>query len=93
MSTRLALANLRHHKARTAVAIAGVSFAVLLVFMQLGFLGAVAKTATIVYDALDFQIALRSPAYLHLTEAGTIPEATFEQIRAIEGVLSARLIS
>jgi putative ABC transport system permease protein len=90
MSTRLALANLRHYKARTAVAIAGVAFAVLLVFMQLGFLGAVAKTATIIYDALDFDIVLRSPAYLHLTEAGSIPESRLLQVRSLPQVARAR---
>ena len=90
MSTRLALANLRHHKARTAVAMAGVAFAVLLIFMQLGFLGAVANTATIVYDALDFDIVLRSPAYLHLTEAGSIPETRLLQARSLPAVQNAR---
>jgi putative ABC transport system permease protein len=89
-STRLALANLRHYKARTAVAIAGVAFAVLLVFMQLGFLGAVAKTATIIYDALDFDIVLRSPAYLHLTEAGSIPESRLLQARSLSEIASVR---
>lgn len=90
MSTRLALANLRHYKARTAVAIAGVAFAVLLIFMQLGFLGAVAKTATIVYDALDFDVMLRSPAYLHLTEPGSIPEARLLQARSLSEVAGVR---
>jgi putative ABC transport system permease protein len=84
------LANLRHRKGRTAVAIAGVAFAVLLIFMQLGFLGAVAKTATIVYDALDFQLALRSPAYLHLTEAGTIPETRLRQAESLPQIRRAR---
>src|SRR5688572_12888050 len=90
MSTRLALANLRHYKARTAVAIAGVAFAVFLTFMQLGFLGAVAKTATIIYDALEFDIVLRSPAYLHLTEAGSIPESRLLQVRSLPQVARAR---
>lgn len=90
MSTRLALANLRHYKARTAVAIAGVAFAVLLIFMQLGFLGAVAKTATIVYDALEFDIMLRSPAYLHLTEPGSIPTHRLRHAESLSGVLEAK---
>ena len=42
MRTPLAWLNLLHNRARTAVALAGVSFSVLLIFMQLGFLGAVA---------------------------------------------------
>ena len=37
MRTPLAWLNLVHHKPRTLVAVAGVAFAVLLSFMQLGF--------------------------------------------------------
>ncbi|MEO0356655.1 MAG: DevC protein, partial [Cyanobacteria bacterium P01_A01_bin.3] len=43
MRTPIAWLNLVHERSRLLVAIAGVSFAVLLVFMNLGFLGALAK--------------------------------------------------
>ena len=54
MNTPLAWKNLLHNKVRTAVALAGVAFAVILIFMQLGFKGAVRKTATQIYDALAY---------------------------------------
>ena len=73
MKTPLAWKNLIYNKVRTAVALAGVGFAVILIFMQMGFLGAVRKTATQIYDALDFDLMLRSPAYLHLTEPRSFP--------------------
>ncbi|MEM9659334.1 MAG: FtsX-like permease family protein [Planctomycetota bacterium] len=73
MRTPLAWKNLVHNKVRTLVALAGVGFAVILIFMQLGFKGAVRKTATQIYDELDFDLLLRSPAYLHLTEPRTFP--------------------
>ena len=63
MKTPLACLNLLHGKTRTLVAIAGVSFSVLLIFMQLGFLGSVRQTATAIYDALEFDIMIRSPGY------------------------------
>ncbi|MGB6045532.1 MAG: DevC protein, partial [Pirellulales bacterium] len=73
MKTQLALQNLAQNKARTCVATAGVTFAVVLIFMQLGFLGATRRTATLIYDGLDFDIVLRSPSYVHLTDARTLP--------------------
>lgn len=66
--TPMALLNVLQFPVRTAVSAAGVTFALLLVFMQLGFLGAVSNTATILYNQLDFDIVIRSPDYLHLYE-------------------------
>ena len=54
MKTPLAWKNLTHNKVRTAIGVAGVGFAVILIFMQMGFKGAIKKTATQIYDALDF---------------------------------------
>ena len=46
MKTPLVLHNLVHNKVRTLVAVAGVSFAIILVFMQLGFFASAETTAT-----------------------------------------------
>jgi putative ABC transport system permease protein len=51
------------------VSLLGVTFAVLLIFMQLGFRGAVANTATVVYGRMQFDILVQSREYLHLYEA------------------------
>ncbi|MEZ6074808.1 MAG: hypothetical protein R3C56_03765 [Pirellulaceae bacterium] len=48
-----------HQPLQTGVSIAGVAFALLLVFMQLGFMGAVAFTATNVLEQLEFDVLLR----------------------------------
>jgi putative ABC transport system permease protein len=90
MKTPLAWKNLVHNKVRTSVALAGVGFAVILIFMQLGFLGAVRKTATQIYDALDFDLMLRSPAYLHLTEPRTFPRERIYQAASLPEVRKAR---
>jgi putative ABC transport system permease protein len=67
-----------------------VAFAVVLIFMQLGFLGAVSKTATMIFDAMDFDIALRSPAYLHLSEPRWFPRVRVEQAASLPMVASAK---
>ena len=90
MKTPLAWKNLVHNKVRTVVALAGVGFAVILIFMQLGFLGAVRKTATQIYDALDFDLMLRSPAYLHLTEPRTFPRERVFQAASLPEVQRAQ---
>jgi putative ABC transport system permease protein len=89
MKTPLAWKNLAHNKVRTAVALAGVGFAVILIFMQMGFKGAVRKTATQIYDALDFDLMLRSPAYLHLTEPRTFPRQRVLQAASLSQVAQA----
>ncbi len=90
MNTPLAWKNLVHNKVRTAIGVAGVSFAVILIFMQLGFLGGIIKTATQIYDALDFDLMLRSPAYLHLTEARSFPRSRLHQSASLSEVSHAR---
>ena len=82
----LAWSNLRHEKIRTAVAVAGVTFAVVLMFMQLGFLAAVERTATVIYSALDFDILLRSPSYLHLSDPRMFPGQRMRQAASHPGV-------
>lgn len=72
MTTPLALHNLGHQLTRTIVSIAGVGFALLLVFMQLGFQGAVSHTATNVLENARFDLLLRSSDYMHLYEPGRI---------------------
>jgi putative ABC transport system permease protein len=91
MKTQLAWKNLVHNRVRTVVALAGVGFAVILIFMQMGFKGAVRKTATQIYDALDFDLMLRSPAYLHLTEPRAFPRERVYAAASLPEVTVARL--
>lgn len=90
MKTPLAWKNLTHNRVRTAIGVAGVGFAVILIFMQMGFKGAIRKTATQIYDALDFDLMLRSPAYLHLTEPRAFPRSRIYQAASLPEVTQAR---
>jgi putative ABC transport system permease protein len=67
--TPMAFYNVLQYPLRTTVSAAGIAFALLLVFMQLGFLGAVSNTATVLINQLEFDLMIRSPDYLHLYEA------------------------
>jgi putative ABC transport system permease protein len=88
--TPISTLNLVGKPAQTIVSILGVAFALLLIFMQLGFRGAVANTATIVYDKLEFDCLLRSPEYLHLYETRTLPISVLDIVRSHPDVESAR---
>ncbi|MFY8201214.1 MAG: DevC protein, partial [Pirellula staleyi] len=63
--TPISLLNLISQPTRAIVSILGVAFALLLIFMQLGFRGAVGNTATIVYGKLSGELVMRSPDYVH----------------------------
>lgn len=89
MRVPLAWCNLVHNKLRTLVASSGVAFAVILVFMQLGFLGAVETTAMLIYEALDFDLVVRSPMYLHLAEPRNFPRNRLHMAEACPGVQQA----
>ena len=86
MKTPLAIYNLWHQGVKTLVSVGGVSFALLLVFMQLGFKGAVSTTATNVLDNLEFDILLRSHEYMHLYEAGRIERRWLDAARGADNV-------
>jgi putative ABC transport system permease protein len=86
MRTSLAWANLVHNKIRTLVAVAGVAFAVVLIFMQLGFIGSLETTATVIYNALRFDICIRSKDYVNFSQARTFPLRRLHQVAAAEGV-------
>lgn len=88
MKTPLAWRNVSQNKARSVVALCGISFAILLIFMQLGFRGAATRSATNVYDALDFDVVVLSPQYVSTAHAAQFLRARLEQVRGANGVAS-----
>jgi putative ABC transport system permease protein len=89
MPTPLAWRNVTHKKVRTATALTGVCFAIVLMFMQLGFYDVVFRASTMLVDQFAFDIVLVSPQYAHLRAAGSIPRSRLAQARSLPGVLSA----
>ncbi|NJN89022.1 MAG: FtsX-like permease family protein [Leptolyngbyaceae cyanobacterium SL_5_14] len=86
MRTPLAWLNLLHERTRLLVAIAGVTFAVLLIFMNLGFLGALSLTATRIYSQMNAEIFLRSPQTLEISTTEPFPIERLYQVAGVEGV-------
>ncbi|HEY2383939.1 MAG TPA: ABC transporter permease DevC [Terriglobia bacterium] len=87
--TPFAWRNLTHRKVRALVALSGVTFSVLLIFMELGFHAAILSSATAVYDATDADIFLISPQYQYLGQTGTIPRTRLFQAKSVSGVTDA----
>ena len=82
----LAWANLAHKRTRSAIAAAGVAFAVVLIFMEIGLYGGVERTATMLFDKLRFDLILVSSEYLDLSRPAGIPRDRLAQARSAEGV-------
>ena len=83
---RLGIANLLHHLNRTVLSLAGIGFAIVLIFMQLGFRGSVATTATLIYSTMEFDLVMRSPDYLHFCDARFIERDRLFELASIQGV-------
>ena len=86
----LALQNVRHGRSKTAIAIAGIGFAVVMVILQLGFLEAVKIAASVNYDQLDFDLALVSPQFEQFYDPGTIPLRRLIEVEGLSTVEAAR---
>ena len=86
MRVPLAWLNLVHEKSRLVVALSGVAFAVLLVFMNLGFLGALAKSASMFYQYMDADIFLVSPQTLEISSSKAFPRDRLYQAAGVKGV-------
>src|SRR5437660_3439540 len=89
MRTPLAWNNVTYNKVRTAASLSGVTFAIILIFMQLGFYDVCFRSSTMIYDQLDFDIALVSPQYVHLRAPNTLPRRRLYQAKRVPGVAAA----
>ncbi len=79
---------LTHSRARFAAAVAGVAFASLLVFMQLGILGALNTSTIAPYSFFDADIMVSSEDANTLTDGSNIARSRLFQALGVEGVES-----
>lgn len=84
--TPLGWLQLVHHPARFAMAIAGVAFAVILVFMQLGFMNMLFDTTVMFHRQLKADIVLVNPAARNLIDIRTFPRRRLIQALGVDGV-------
>ena len=87
MATPLSIQNLIHGKWRTILSVVGISIAIVLIFMQLGFLGAVTDTAVVFYDEMEFDLLACSPDYYNFVNSGRCSQ---DDLRTID---SASIVS
>ena len=85
----LAWHNLMHDKVRAAVAAAGVGFAVILMFVQIGFYNGALDSPTAPIQALNGEIVLMSSARYALTAEESFPLARLTQATSCRGVRAA----
>lgn len=90
---RLALSSLLHQPGRTAVSVVGTGFAVVLMFMQLGFLGAVENTATLLYGKMRFDVLVTSGEYIDLSRPGNLSRDTLARAGGVSGVADVQPVS
>lgn len=86
MGVFIAWHNTFHNPKRAAAALAGVTFSVLLVLMQLGFLDSFKRLCVRVYDYLDFDLIIISEQYENLDNAGVFDKVRLMQAKSVPGV-------
>ncbi|MBP0014719.1 MAG: FtsX-like permease family protein [Roseofilum sp. SBFL] len=84
--TPLGFLQLSHDKTRLLIAISGIAFADLLIFMQLGFQGALYSSNTRLHNILNADIVLISPQARNLVHLSTITRRRLYQAMDVPGV-------
>lgn len=85
---KLAWLQLWQQKIRLAVAISGVAFAVILIFMQLGFQEALYRSAVNLHSRLATDLVLISPRSAYLVAMKAFPRRRLHQAAGFPGVRS-----
>lgn len=85
----LALLQLTHNKGRFVVTLAGVTFAVILMFMQLGFQDALYEDATTIHRSLKADLILLSPKSVAFFGTSSFPLRRLYDAMEVPGVASA----
>ncbi|MDA8020032.1 MAG: FtsX-like permease family protein [Thermoanaerobaculia bacterium] len=89
---RLAFLDLVHRPGRTAAALAGVIFAVVLLFMQSGFYLACRDSATRIHDLLEFDVLITSARYAFVLKPDAVERDRVLQARAVPGVADVMMV-
>ncbi len=87
--TPLGWLQLSHDKGRMLVAIAGIAFADVLMFMQLGFQNALYSSNTRLHETLQTDLVLMNPQGRNLLNLSSFPRRRLYQAMNVPGVRSA----
>ena len=83
---------LTHNRGRLAAALAGVAFANILVFMQLGFLGALIESIRLPYKALHADVPVSASDANTLFDGSPLPRNRLYQALSVSGVEAAESV-
>lgn len=78
-----------HNRTRLAAALAGVMFANVLIFMQLGFLGALVESVALPYRAMNADILISASDANTLADGSPLPRQRMFEALSVPGVDSA----
>ncbi len=87
--TPLAWLQVSRERGRLIVAMAGIAFADMLMFMQLGFRTALYESNTLLHRSLDADLVLMNPQGRNITNLTHFPRRRLYQALSFEGVASA----
>jgi putative ABC transport system permease protein len=87
--TPLGWLQLSHQKGKLVVAMAGIAFADVLIFMQMGFQAALFDSSIRTHQILNGEIMLFSPQGLNFGNLSTFPRRRLLQAQDVKGVQSA----
>src|SRR5947208_7064217 len=88
--TPLSWLNLIHDKPRFALSLAGVGFAVVLMFVELGFYNALLDSTVALIDRFDTDLVMVSKVKSSLQAFGGFPRRRLAQALSVPGVASVR---
>ena len=88
--TALAWLNLTHNRRRLAVSVAGVVCAVLMMFMEVGFLNAMFDGQLTLLESLDTDLVVLSTRTRTLARSMLFPRRRLEQVLAVPGIAAAQ---
>jgi putative ABC transport system permease protein len=88
--TPLAWLNLTHDKRRFALSLAGVGFAVVLMFVELGFRNALLDSTVALIDRFDADLVMVSANKTSMQAYGSVPRRRLVQALGVDGVASVR---
>lgn len=90
--TPLGWLQLKHDKGRLLVAMSGIAFADILIFMQVGFLNALLESNTLLHRRLQADLVLTNVEALNWSELSTFPRRRLYQAMDVPGVASAEAL-
>ncbi|HEX9800117.1 MAG TPA: ABC transporter permease [Thermoanaerobaculia bacterium] len=85
----LALRNLWHDRLRSAMTVAGVAFAVTLVFVQIGLFLGLLDNASVTIERIDADLWVTSKNTPNVDFAHSFPESRVQRVRSVPGVARA----